>query len=103
MEKIEIVELKEEHVNQATDVITRSFLGLNDIWKGYNPQYEDVFPVVRGKVIPSVQHGWSFVLTRNDRVIGVSIEYDLVDYLVAPTMPHNSKLFATLGKYGSQL
>lgn len=103
MDKIEIGELREEHVDQTADVITRSFLGMNDIWKSYNPQYDDIYPVIRGKILPSVHHGWSFIVSKNKQVVGASITYDIVDYLNAPTMPHASKLFNTLGKYGSEL
>jgi hypothetical protein len=40
MDKIEIEELREEHVDQTADIISRSFLGMNDIWKSFNPQYD---------------------------------------------------------------
>jgi hypothetical protein len=76
---------------------------MNDIWKSFNPQYDEIYSVIRGKIVPSVQHGWSFVVSKNKKVVGCSITYDMVDYMNFPTMPHSSKLFNTLSKYGSEL
>ena len=58
---VEITTLEEQHIEEAADVLTRSFLKLNPIWKGYNPKYDQIFPVMRGKVFPTIGKGWSFV------------------------------------------
>jgi hypothetical protein len=42
---------------------------------------------MRGKIIPALASGWSFVLMRGQKVIGVSIEYELLDYMQMPSMP----------------
>lgn len=42
---------------------------------------------MRSKVIPSLRQGWSFVLLKESKVIGVSIEYELMDYLKMPSFP----------------
>jgi hypothetical protein len=34
-----VTELTEQYVDDAADVLTRSFLQLNPIWKVYNPKY----------------------------------------------------------------
>lgn len=59
--KTYITEFLEEHLEQATDVLTRSFLELNTIWKTHKPKYEDVYPVIRGKILPALSSRWSFV------------------------------------------
>lgn len=88
-----ITELKEEHVDQAAGVLTRSFIELNSIWKEYEPKFEEIFPVIRGKILPAVAPGWSFVLMRGQTVIGVSIEYEMLDYIKMPSMPSHLPLF----------
>jgi hypothetical protein len=55
----------EQHLEQSADVLTRSFLNLNDIWKKYNPTYEQIYPIMRGKILPSLNAGWSFVFILN--------------------------------------
>jgi hypothetical protein len=82
-----ITEFKEEHVDQAAAVLTRSFLELNSIWKKYNPSYEETYPIIRGKILPALASNWSFVLMKGHKLLGVSICYDLVDYLEMPSMP----------------
>jgi hypothetical protein len=42
---------------------------------------------MRGKIIPALASGWSFVLMKGKKVIGVSIEYEVLDYLQMPSMP----------------
>jgi hypothetical protein len=32
--------MKEEHIDEATAVLTRSFLELNDVWRSNPPSYE---------------------------------------------------------------
>ena len=59
--KTYITEFLEEHLEQATDVLTRSFLELNSIWKTHKPKYEDIYPVIRGKILPAISSRWSFV------------------------------------------
>ncbi len=56
-----ILELQEHHIDEAADVLTRSFLQLNTIWKVYNPKYHQIFPIMRAKIYPSLGKGWSFV------------------------------------------
>ena len=98
-----ITELKEEHIDQAAGVLTRSFIELNTIWKEHQPKFEEIFPIIRGKVVPSVAAGWSFVLMKGQKVIGVSIEYELLDYLKMPSMPSNLELFKSIGNAGERL
>ena len=59
--KTYITEFLEEHLEQATDVLTRSFLELNNIWKTHKPKYEDIYPFIRGKILPAISSRWSFV------------------------------------------
>ena len=42
-------------------------------------------------------------MVKNQKVIGCSINYDMVDYMAAPSMPSNLELFDTLGKAGKEL
>ena len=58
---------------------------------------------MRGKVIPAVASGWSFFLMRGSKVIGISIEYELLDYLQMPSMPTELELFKTLSIVGEKL
>jgi len=84
---IAIVELSERHVEAAADVLTRSFLVLNPIWKNHKPKYEDIYPILRAKIIPALSSRWSYVLELNKKVIGVSLQYEILDYLSAPSIP----------------
>ena len=76
-----ITTFKEEHLDEGTGVITRAFLQLNPIWKKNGITYEDVYSMVRGKTVPSIKYGWSEVLIRGNQIIGVSIQYDFIEYL----------------------
>ena len=38
-EEVRFVEMREDHLDGAARVLTRSFLELNDIWKEYMPKY----------------------------------------------------------------
>lgn len=60
-ENVYITEFTEQHLEPATDILVRSFLTLNDIWKKYNYPYADIYPIIRAKLIPSLASGWSFV------------------------------------------
>lgn len=76
--EVYVAEFMEQHLDQAADVLTRSFLELNTIWKNYLPSYEVIFPIMRGKLLPALGffgQGWSYVLMKGDKVIGVSVEY----------------------------
>jgi hypothetical protein len=43
------------------------------------------------------------VLLKDKRVIGVSLQYELLDYLQLPSMPSDLELFSKLGKAGKSL
>ena len=43
--------------------------------------------MIRGKTVPSISYGWSEVLMRGSKVIGVAVQYDLLEYLKMPSMP----------------
>ncbi len=43
------------------------------------------------------------VLTKNGKVIGLCLQYELIDYLTLPSMPSDLELFAKLGKAGKEL
>jgi hypothetical protein len=60
-ERISFTDMREEHLDGAARVLTRAFLELNEIWKVYAPTYDQVYPVIRGKIMPSVKSNWSFV------------------------------------------
>lgn len=60
-DNVYITEFTEQHLEPATDVLVRSFLTLNDIWKKYNYSYENLYPILRAKLIPSLASRWSFV------------------------------------------
>ena len=55
---------------------------------------------MRGKVIPTLKSRMSFVLIEGNVVIGVSIQYELLDALKMPSMPNNLEFFNKLGKMG---
>lgn len=56
-----ITDMTEQHLEQATDLLVRSFLTLNSIWKKYNYTYETIYPILRSKVVPCVTSEWSYV------------------------------------------
>lgn len=56
-----VLELTEQYLEETAALLVRSFLSLNDIWKQYNLAYEQVFPIIRAKLIPTVPGYWSFV------------------------------------------
>lgn len=60
-DRIEVRELTEQHLEQTADVLVRSFLALNSIWKKHGYSYETVYPLIRSKVLPTLASGWSFV------------------------------------------
>jgi hypothetical protein len=99
-ENIAIVELTEKHIEPSADVLTRSFLLLNDIWKNYKPKYEEIYPIMRAKIFPAIGTRWSYVLELNKKVIGVSLQYEIFDYLSAPSIPTDLELFNKLGRAG---
>lgn len=76
-----ITTFKEEHLEEAAGVITRAFIELNPIWKKNGITYQDVYSMIRGKTVPSINYGWSEVLMRGSKVIGVAVQYDLLEYL----------------------
>ena len=102
-DRVEIRELTEQHLEQTADVLVRSFLALNSIWKKHNYSYETVYPIIRSKVLPTLASGWSFVLLKNDKVIGCGLGCDLLDYTKTPSMPTKLDLFTKLGKAGKEL
>jgi hypothetical protein len=61
MDSLIVTELIDNHVDISADLLTRSFLNLNKIWKHYNPKYEEVYPIMRGKILPSLGTGLSYV------------------------------------------
>lgn len=61
-----IIELREEQLDQTAHIITRSFLQLNDIWKSRQPQLDEVYPVLRWKILSSLRSGWSYVIGGRD-------------------------------------
>jgi hypothetical protein len=62
MPEISIQRFEEHHVDDAAKVLTRSFLMMNRIWKHYNLSYEQIFPIMRGKLLPTLKQGWSVVM-----------------------------------------
>lgn len=65
---------------------------------------------MRGKLIPALGKGWSYVrllliqvLLYDQKVIGVNLQYEFLDYLHTPSMPTDLALFAKLGKAGQEL
>jgi hypothetical protein len=59
-------------------------MSLNNVWKHYNENYQAVYPIVRSKILPGVTSNWSFVMVKNQSVIGCCINYDIVDYINNP-------------------
>lgn len=109
-ESVFVTELTDQHIDQTADVLTRSFLQLNPFWKTYQPKYEEIFPIMRGKLIPALGKGWSYVvlsftqvLLCDQKVIGVNLQYEFLDYLHTPSMPTDLALFAKLSKAGQEL
>lgn len=65
---------------------------------------------MRGKLIPALGKGWSYVrlvvtqvLLYDQKVIGVNLQYEFLDYLHTPSMPTDLALFAKLSKAGQEL
>lgn len=65
---------------------------------------------MRGKLIPALGKGWSYVrlyvtqvLLYDQKVIGVNLQYEFLDYLHTPSMPTDLALFAKLAKAGQEL
>lgn len=102
-EETYITTFKEEHLEEASNVVTRAFLELNPIWKKNGITFEQVYPIIRGKTVPSINTCWSEVLMKGNQVIGVAVQYDLLDYLKMPSMPSEVKLFERLGTAGEVL
>ena len=73
-----VTTFKEEHLEEGTGVITRAFLELNPIWRKDGITYQDVYSMIRGKTVPSIAYGWSEILIKGNKIIGVSIQYDLL-------------------------
>ena len=99
--------LQEEHLDQAADVLTRSFLELNSIWKNNLPSYEHIMPIMRGKILPTLAPnavgGCSYVLMKGRDVVGVSLQYEMLEFMKMPSMPSNIELFSKLGEAGKRL
>jgi len=60
-DNVYVAEFSERYLESATEVLVKSFLSLNDIWKKYNYTYKDVYPLMRAKLIPSLAAKWSYV------------------------------------------
>lgn len=58
---------------------------------------------MRGKILPALVGKWSVVLFEGDKLIGVCINIEMVDYLRMPSMPNNIEFFKKLGNVGSKL
>jgi hypothetical protein len=58
---------------------------------------------MRGKVLPALKSKWSFVLLENNVVIGVCIQYEMLEYASMPNMPNNLDFFKKLAKVGAEL
>jgi predicted transcriptional regulator len=97
MSKISIVEFEEKHVEDVAKVLAKSFIALNTTWKHYNLPYEEVYRLMRGKILPSLQSLTTFVpfysyvkvILEDDKLIGVSASYDMFDTLRMPTIPNH--------------
>jgi hypothetical protein len=50
-DNVQITFMTEEHFEAATDLLVRSFMTLNPIWKKYNYTYETIYPIMRVKVV----------------------------------------------------
>jgi hypothetical protein len=42
-------------------MIIKSFTKLNPIWKAFNPDPEEIFTIVRMKILPCIDNGLSWV------------------------------------------
>lgn len=61
-EKVVVTDMREHHVDQVADLLVKSFMTLNNIWKKHNHSYEELCPIIRSKVLPCVAAQWSYVL-----------------------------------------
>ena len=106
-DQIYITRLQEDGLDQAADVLARSFLELNSIWKSSLPTYEEIVPIMRGKLIPTmapnVAGDCTYVLMKGKDVIGVALQYDILQYTRMPVMPSNIELFVKLEEAGKRL
>ena len=59
--------------------------------------------MIRGKTVPSIDYHWSEVLIKDNKVIGVAVQYDLLDYMEMPSMPSEVDLFRKLADAGKKL
>ena len=98
--RIYTTRLTEEHLDQAADVLARSFIQLNNIWKSSMPPYEQIVPFMRGRVLPTLSPNangtFSYVLIKDKKVIGVAVNYELLSYIEMPDMPCDIELFVKL-------
>ena len=60
-DRVYITDMTEHHIEQATRVLVRSLMSMNNIWKKYNYSYETIYPIIRLKVMPTISRGWAFV------------------------------------------
>ena len=62
MSTISIVEFQERHVVDVARVLAKSFITLNSAWKNSNLSYEEVYRIMRGKVLPALDSLMTFVI-----------------------------------------
>jgi hypothetical protein len=68
----------------------------NPVWKHYALPYDDILVIMRGKLLKALETDQSFVLLiykkvlfEGDKLIGVTVHLDILDYVTFPAMPNN--------------
>lgn len=49
-----VEEFKEHHVETLAQLITKSFISMNKIWRHFDLPYDEVKCVIRGKILPTI-------------------------------------------------
>lgn len=62
MSQISIVEFQEQHVEDVSRILAKSFITLNKAWKNSNLPFSEVVRIMRGKVLPALQSLMTFVI-----------------------------------------
>jgi hypothetical protein len=67
------------------------------------PDYNDAYDIFYYKVFESLRQTLCYGFYVDDKLIGVTVNYPLEEYLQMSGKPTTSKLFELLGKYGREV
>ena len=61
MDKVSVKIMEEKHLEQAARILAKNFILSNPVWKHYNLSYDDIFVIMRGKLLQALAIDQSFV------------------------------------------